>query len=346
MSSLAASRADNYYVPPEFDGEKHRSVNAYNKSQAPGAHAKHRKKDGGLTVRFEMPFNAWCGGCGAVLAKGIRFNARKRRTGSYHSTPVYTFTMLTSCCCSELEIVADPQLCDYVIAKGARKHARAAAADAEAAARAEARDDDPMMALERRQTQARDGKLPAAAAPGPSPRRGGAAANPILEMERSRDHEAEARREDKRLEGIRRLNRETQQDDYTANKALRRAMRSQRNRHEADALRARELCLPEAMRLRPSTAEDRRAAAAAMERRDAGGRPPSAAASLRSARRKLGAESIFKGPGREGGGRAAPSHPVAALSERLKRAGGRAAARASSPPPRPPAGVRVKKRRR
>ena len=336
MSSLAASRADNYYYPPDFDGEKHKSINTYNKSHPLGARAKHLKeKDGWLVVRFEMPFNAWCGGCGALLARGIRFNARKRRTGSYHSTPIYTFTMLTTCCCTELEIVADPKLCDYVIVRGARKDKRAAASDGgghgvdvEDEAHGGGRD-DPMKKLELRQQLATRGKSSEASASAPS-------ANPILDMERKQDHLTAASMEDRRLEGIWRLNQGTKQDDYTATKALRRVMRSQRNQHEADALRAKELCLPEHLQLRPSTAEDRRAAAAAMmDQSEANRHKKSSSALLRNTRRTLGSESIFKesrGGSRRGASRQLEkAHPVTVLSEKLRMGRARAGRSSSSP---------------
>ena len=41
-----------------------------------------------LNFRFEMPFNIWCGGCNSMIAKGVRFNAEKRKVGNYYFTKV------------------------------------------------------------------------------------------------------------------------------------------------------------------------------------------------------------------------------------------------------------------
>ena len=38
--------------------------------------------------RFEMPYHIWCGGCEAMIAKGVRFNAEKKQVGNYFSTKV------------------------------------------------------------------------------------------------------------------------------------------------------------------------------------------------------------------------------------------------------------------
>ncbi|KAE8661395.1 putative Clavata3/esr-related 12 [Hibiscus syriacus] len=84
MSSLAAARADNFYYPPEWDP----SQGGLNKFH--GQHAlreRARKIDQGiLIIRFEMPFNIWCGGCNSMIAKGVRFNAEKKQVGNYYST--------------------------------------------------------------------------------------------------------------------------------------------------------------------------------------------------------------------------------------------------------------------
>ena len=46
------------------------------------------KTHGVLTIRFEMPFNVRCGACEHMIAKGVRFNAEKRKVGNYYSTPI------------------------------------------------------------------------------------------------------------------------------------------------------------------------------------------------------------------------------------------------------------------
>lgn len=34
--------------------------------------------EGILIIRFEMPFNVWCGKCNHLIGKGVRFNAEKK----------------------------------------------------------------------------------------------------------------------------------------------------------------------------------------------------------------------------------------------------------------------------
>ncbi len=82
----------------------------------------HKVRRTGLTVRFEMPFAVWCAGCPrpTLIAQGERFNATKRRAGSYHSTPVWAFRMLHASCGGALEIRTDPANTAYVVTEGGR----------------------------------------------------------------------------------------------------------------------------------------------------------------------------------------------------------------------------------
>ena len=47
--------------------------------------------------RFEMPYHIWCGGCEAMIAKGVRFNAEKKQVGNYFSTKVCPLPPLLTC---------------------------------------------------------------------------------------------------------------------------------------------------------------------------------------------------------------------------------------------------------
>jgi coiled-coil domain-containing protein 130 len=67
-----------------------------------------------------MPFNVKCGACGHMIAKGVRFNAEKRKIGKYHSTPIWSFTMHSACCSQEIEVQTDPAKTEYNVTKGAR----------------------------------------------------------------------------------------------------------------------------------------------------------------------------------------------------------------------------------
>lgn len=163
MSSLAAARADNFYQPPEWDPQRE-SRNAY---QARGkakwqAHplrerAKKLHSEGILVTRFEMPFNIWCAGCSSHIAKGVRYNADKKRAGSYLSTPIWAFRMKCHLCPCVIELRTNPQAGDYDVVEGARrKEERYTEEDAEverldAPEERARRAADPLRALEHRE---------------------------------------------------------------------------------------------------------------------------------------------------------------------------------------------------
>ena len=119
MSSLAAVGADGYY-PPDYDGNKHRSLRGYNKVPNARKGKTQKKEKGSLVVRFEMPYNCLCG-CGKMIAKGVRFNAEKRQHGAYYTTKIWTFRMKTPCCKSVMEIRTDPKNTDYIVVEGAKR---------------------------------------------------------------------------------------------------------------------------------------------------------------------------------------------------------------------------------
>jgi len=135
MSSLAAARADNFYHPPDWDPRKE-SRAEYHAGPGWKAHPlRERAKkidEGILVIRFEMPFDVRCSGCGNRIAKGVRFDAEKKCVGKYLSSKIWSFRMM---CAAEdntsrtsrdsnphfIEIRTDPKLADYVVAEGAVK---------------------------------------------------------------------------------------------------------------------------------------------------------------------------------------------------------------------------------
>uniref|UniRef100_A0A0D6R801 Coiled-coil domain-containing protein 130 n=1 Tax=Araucaria cunninghamii TaxID=56994 RepID=A0A0D6R801_ARACU len=119
MSSLAAARADNFYYPPEWTPEQG-SLNKFHGQHALRERAK-KIDQGILIIRFEMPFNIWCGGCQSMIAKGVRFNAEKKQVGNYYSTKIWSFTMKAPCCKQEIVIQTDPKNCLYTIISGAEQ---------------------------------------------------------------------------------------------------------------------------------------------------------------------------------------------------------------------------------
>ena len=142
MSSLAAARADNFYHPPDWDPRKSSRAEHSEGGRKPlskedkwKAHplrerAKKLATEGILTIRFEMPYNVRCLGCDNHIAKGVRFNAEKKTIGKYLSTNILSFRMM--CHCEDgtsrtsrltnphwIEIHTDPKNAEYVVAEGA-----------------------------------------------------------------------------------------------------------------------------------------------------------------------------------------------------------------------------------
>jgi coiled-coil domain-containing protein 130 len=95
QSTLAAARADNFYYPPEWTPEQG-GLNKFHGQHALRERAK-KIDQGILVIRFEMPYNIWCGGCQSMIAKGVRFNAEKKQVGNYYSTkvqfPLFVFAL-------------------------------------------------------------------------------------------------------------------------------------------------------------------------------------------------------------------------------------------------------------
>jgi len=236
LSSLAAARADNFYHPPDWDPRKHSRAehnagggHKLSKEDKWKAHplrdrAKKLATEGVLTIRFEMPFNVRCHGCDNHIGKGVRYNAEKKTIGKYFSTSIYSFRMLCHCedgtsrTCQRrnphwIEIHTDPKNADYVIVEGATRIAEPSADDAESLG--VERTLDPTEAAKR-------------------------SANPFYRLETT---SAAAQRKPwlTRLQDQR---DDRWQDDYEANRALRRAHRALRKdaaveaaSHEAKGIR-------------------------------------------------------------------------------------------------------------
>ncbi|CAL7950937.1 unnamed protein product [Xylocopa violacea] len=116
---MGERKGTNLYYPPDYDPR----VGGLNKFH--GTHAlreRARKLHMGiLIIRFEMPYNIWCEGCGNHIGMGVRYNAEKKKIGMYYSTPLYQFRMKCHLCDNHFEIKTDPANLDYVIVSGARR---------------------------------------------------------------------------------------------------------------------------------------------------------------------------------------------------------------------------------
>jgi hypothetical protein len=115
MSSLAASKADNFYFPPEWRPE----MGSISKFQ--GSKGANQYEQYGI-IRFELPFDGWCLGCKRHMSKGLRFNAKKDRDGKYFTTTIYMFTMKCYSCDMTFKVRTNPKDRTYDFVEGLRKH--------------------------------------------------------------------------------------------------------------------------------------------------------------------------------------------------------------------------------
>jgi coiled-coil domain-containing protein 130 len=222
------------YYPPSFDPTRG-SLNTQQGSHPLRGRASKLKSEGILTIRFELPFPVWCGGCGHLMAKGVRFNAGKRAVGHYHSTPILEFGMATPCCGQRLVIRTDPTAAEYEIVEGGRRRAD--------------RFSDPTG----------DGTVELATAREVAAAR----ADPLARAEAAAADRAAGRAAAGRLGALMAGRAARSGADVAANAAARRAARARRaGVAAADAERAA-LGLPSCVALPPETAADRAAAAAA-----------------------------------------------------------------------------------
>lgn len=119
---MAERKAVNKYYPPEWT-PGHGSINKFRNSHPLRDRAR-KLHLGILVIRFEMPYNIWCDGCGNHIGTGVRYNAEKSKVGMYYSTPIYKFRMKCHLCDNHFEIKTDPQNMDYEIVCGARRQER------------------------------------------------------------------------------------------------------------------------------------------------------------------------------------------------------------------------------
>mmetsp|Transcript_7484 Transcript_7484/g.11132 ORF Transcript_7484/g.11132 Transcript_7484/m.11132 type:complete len:396 (-) Transcript_7484:158-1345(-) len=95
MSSLSATQADGYYIPPSYiesGAYKKQSINQYAKSKG---HNQYLQRS---VVRFELPYDGFCTKCNGHVGKGTRFNAHKKDGGFYLSSKIHEFEMKCRLC--------------------------------------------------------------------------------------------------------------------------------------------------------------------------------------------------------------------------------------------------------
>ncbi|TID12918.1 hypothetical protein E2P81_ATG09886 [Venturia nashicola] len=109
------------YMPPaSLDPSlSHDHIAAFNKHND----TRPRAVDGSTVVRFEMPFKIWCSGCypESIIDQGSRFNATKKPTGKFFTTPIYEFKLKHADCGKTIVITTDPLNQTYKIVSGGRR---------------------------------------------------------------------------------------------------------------------------------------------------------------------------------------------------------------------------------
>lgn len=245
------------YVPPDAEGVL-TANQASGKGHALGRRAAKLKTEGALVVRFEMPFAVWCDGCEAasasksggprpqIIGQGVRFNAEKRRAGSYHSTPIWSFRMRHAACGGWLEIRTDPQHTAYVVVSGGRRR-DTEAGDERAAAESLVGGGDAALLRGLGTTPAEREEQRASA---------------FSSLERTIEDRAALAAAGARIDAIGEVSARQWDDPYARNQALRKAFRVGRHQRERegaadDALRDR---MSLGIDLLPETEEDVRRA--------------------------------------------------------------------------------------
>ncbi|KAL6780905.1 hypothetical protein ACKKBG_A08955 [Auxenochlorella protothecoides x Auxenochlorella symbiontica] len=282
MSTLAAARADNFYYPPGWDPSKG-NLNKFNNSHGALGDRARKLDQGILVIRFEMPFNVWCTGCGHLIGKGVRFNAEKKQVGMYHTTRVWSFSMRAPCCQQRIEVHTDPKNAEYQLVTGARR--KVESFNAEAAG-----------TLELESAAERHAVL----------------ADPLARLEHAGLDQARASEARAMVGALRRDSTARYKDDYETNKTLRRALRGVRKDEGARESQRRALGLPSSVRLLPGSRADALRAAAVDY--GAGGGPGGEAGFQRdwkAARARIKAADAFGGPAPKRKLRAAPGVKLA-----------------------------------
>ncbi|KAJ9601551.1 hypothetical protein L9F63_000294 [Diploptera punctata] len=116
---MGERKGTNHYYPPDYDPRK----GGLNKFMGTHSLRERARKihDGILIIRFELPFNVWCNGCGNHIGMGVRYNAEKRKIGNYFTVPIWSFRMKCHLCENYFEIKTEPKTHEYIIISGARR---------------------------------------------------------------------------------------------------------------------------------------------------------------------------------------------------------------------------------
>eukprot|EP01064_Diplonema_japonicum_P037276 TRINITY_DN8680_c0_g1_i1.p1 TRINITY_DN8680_c0_g1~~TRINITY_DN8680_c0_g1_i1.p1 ORF type:complete len:437 (+),score=107.55 TRINITY_DN8680_c0_g1_i1:50-1360(+) len=118
----------SFYKPPEFFDSgfyKKGDIDKWHgqsKMVAQGGYKRLAKmRQGILLVRFEMPYDVWCGECEKLIQMGTRWSdAEKVKKGKYFSTPIFEFTV-KHFCGNKISIQNDPKNVTYKVVSGGKQ---------------------------------------------------------------------------------------------------------------------------------------------------------------------------------------------------------------------------------
>lgn len=120
---MAERRVVNKYYPPDYD-PKLGSLNKYRGHRPLGSREKGIERDGTLVVRFALPLGVWCAGCNTLVAKGTRFNAKKKLSGEYLGIKKYTFSVkCPNCRATDIGLETNLEALGYRVLYGGRPQA-------------------------------------------------------------------------------------------------------------------------------------------------------------------------------------------------------------------------------
>ncbi|KAL2874605.1 Protein saf4 [Colletotrichum sp. CLE4] len=194
------------YVPPDQEGTT--TGNKLNRKHPLGARA---AKPGILVVRFEMPFAIWCATCPkpTIIGQGVRFNAEKKRVGSYFTSAIWQFRMKHADCGGWIEIHTDPKNTAYVVVSGAKKR------DTGEEGRTPQEGEMPAIPTEEEREKLRS--------------------NAFASLEKTIEDRQQLAQATERIDELQDAASRAWDDPYTRNKALRATFRKGRHQREKDA---------------------------------------------------------------------------------------------------------------
>jgi len=236
MSSLAATKADGFWIPNDYDPAKGVQTAFAGKATGPLGKRAAKQDQGILVIRFEAPYPFYCSGCNHMIDQGVRFNAEKRQIGKYYSTKIWGFTMKAPCCSNAIEIHTDPKSTQYILVRGGKRKTTQEMAEAVVG------EGTAELAPEEETARLRE--------------------DPFYRLEHTQAEQKRAKERRPELTRLYEKSEETTLRDYEANKALRRGLRAQRKEGRALTAEGAALGLPSHIPLLGRADADADAAAA------------------------------------------------------------------------------------